>query len=58
MEMIKLDLKYDEEKEAEFVKNVYKLFNEKISGELLEVVRKMGNGEGSVKKESKGSYFG
>jgi hypothetical protein len=55
---IKLDLKYDEEKEAEFVKNVYKIFNEKISGELLMAVKKMGNGEGNVKKESKGSYFG
>jgi hypothetical protein len=58
LEAINLDLKYDEVREAEFIKNVYKLFNENISGELLKVVKKMGNGENHKKKENKGSYFG
>ena len=58
IEIIALDLDYNENKEAEFIKKIYNLLNEDISKKLLMVVKKMGNGEGSKKKVESGSYFG
>ena len=58
LEIVKLDLDYNEEKEAEFVKKIYHLFTEEISKKLLAVVEKMGNGVGKEKKVEIGSYFG
>lgn len=57
IEVVKLDLDYSEEKEAEFIKNVFKIFLDIKEG-LLKIVSKMTNsGTGNSKKES-GSYFG
>ena len=59
LEIIRLDLDYNEDKEAEFIKKVYDVFSNEISKKLLDIVEKMGNGKGSKeKKEGKGSYFG
>ncbi len=57
VEVVKLDLDYAEEKEAEFIKKIFSFFS-KIKGDVLGIVDKMVNsGSGNFKKES-GSYFG
>tara|TARA_Y100000310_G_C20525952_1_gene736033 strand:+ start:370 stop:855 length:486 start_codon:yes stop_codon:yes gene_type:complete len=58
LEIVKLDLEYNEAKEAEFIKKIYNALNDNISRKLLMVVEKMKNGEGKEKIEEKGSYFG
>ena len=61
LEIIRLDLDYNEDKEAEFIKKVYDVFSNEISKKLLDIVEKMGNGKDSKEKkekESKSSYFG
>ncbi|MBT4135488.1 hypothetical protein HOD75_03615 [archaeon] len=59
VEVIGLDLDYNEEKEAEFINKIFKIFNEDIRIKFLAIVEKLGNGEGKKKsKESNGSYFG
>lgn len=58
VETISLDLNYNEEKEAEFIKRLYKMYNEEIKEKLLEIISKLGNGENEKKKDINGSYFG
>jgi len=59
LEMLGLDLDYSEEKEAEFIKKLFHVFNHDIRIKFLDVVKKLGNGKSNDKKESKGSsYFG
>ena len=58
IDMLSLDLDYSENKEADFIKNVFKLFNEEIRIKFLEVIAKMTNGENNNKKEGNVSYFG
>lgn len=58
VETISLDLNYNEEKEVEFIKKLYKMFNSEIREKLLDVLVKLGNGENEKKKEVNGSYFG
>ena len=58
LEIVKLDLVYDEIKEAEFINKIYSSLNNNISQRLLEVVEKMSNGKSEKKIEDKGSYFG
>lgn len=58
IEIIKLDLAYDEIKEAEFIKKVYNILNDEISKKLLIIIEKMRNGKGSEKKVGRESYFG
>ena len=58
VEIIRLDLDYNEEKEVEFIKKAYNLFTQEISKKLLVVVEKMGNGKSNEEKKEKGSYFG
>lgn len=58
LEIVKLDLDYNEENEVEFIKRVYKMFSEDVSKKLLVVIEKMSNGIGNEKKVEKGSYFG
>ncbi len=58
LETIALDLKYNEENEAVLVKKLYDLFNDKIKEELLEILKKLGNGENGSAKSNSGSYFG
>mgnify|MGYP001585665227 FL=1 len=56
IELIKMDLDYKEETEAEFIRKIYILFDE-IKPEILGILDKM-SGNGNLKKEDKGSYFG
>lgn len=58
VETISLDLDYNEEKEAEFIKKLYRLYNDEIRSKLLEVLSKLGNGNNDKKKDVNGSYFG
>lgn len=58
IETISLDLDYEEEKEAEFVKKIYEMFNNEIKAKLLNILKKLENGNGDRKKEDNGSYFG
>jgi len=54
---INLDLDYNEQKEAEFIKNIQNNFKT-FKKELLEVIKKLDNGEGVKTKNNNGSYFG
>jgi len=56
IEIIKLDLNYSEIGEGEFIKKVFKRFDE-IRKQLLKIIDKLGNGPG-VNKNNSGSYFG
>jgi len=57
IELIKLDLYYEEEKEAKFIKDSFKLFNEEIREKLLKITNKLGDGD-DTKKENNNSYCG
>jgi len=57
IEVVKLDLDYSEEKEAEFIKKIFGFFNG-IKKEILEIVDKMVNSNGVCSKKESGSYFG
>lgn len=54
--VVKLDLDYDESKEAEFIKKAYVLLDKGVNYELLKIIDKMSNG--SEEKKEKSSYFG
>jgi len=56
IELIKMDLDYKEETEAEFIRKIYILFDE-IKPKILGILDKMSS-NGNQKKEDKGSYFG
>ncbi|MFA5259095.1 MAG: hypothetical protein WC979_07750 [Candidatus Pacearchaeota archaeon] len=58
IEVISLDLDYSELKEADFIKKVFKLFDEEIRIKFLGVMDKLSNGEKQQKKEGNVSYFG
>jgi len=59
LDMIELDLEYDEIKEAKFINKAYELFSNEVKNELLNIIKKLGNGEGfSSKENNAGSYFG
>jgi hypothetical protein len=58
VETIALDLEHSEKKEAEFIKEMYNLFNNKVKNEFLEVIKKFFENNDSKKKETNGSYFG
>lgn len=58
VEIVKLDLDYKEEKEANFIKKIYETFNKTVKPDILAVIEKLSNGENDSKKERNGSYFG
>ncbi|MBD3283177.1 hypothetical protein GF396_02695 [Candidatus Pacearchaeota archaeon] len=58
VEVISLDLKYNEEREAMFIKKVFEIFNKEIKEILLKITEKLVNGEDFQIKENNGSYFG
>jgi len=58
VETIALDLEHSEKNEAEFIKEMHNLFNNKIRIELLGVIRKLSEDNDNKKKENGGSYFG
>ena len=58
IEILSLDLDYSEEKESVFIKKIYKLFDKEIRMSFLGIVKKLGNGEDILKKDSNSSYFG
>ena len=57
IQFIELDLEFNEEKEAEFIKNMFDRFNESRF-DILKVIEKMGNGEGKKVEDKSRSYFG
>jgi len=58
IETISLDLNYNEEKEGEFIKKLYRLYEDDVRLKLLEILGKLGNGDNNKKKDNSGSYFG
>lgn len=50
VEILALDLDYSEEKEAEFIKKVFEIFDRQIRLRLLEIIKKIGNGDSYEKK--------
>jgi hypothetical protein len=58
LEVIRLDLDYNEGKEAEFIKKTYNLLNKELSRKLLSIIEKMSNNNRSKEEKDKGSYFG
>jgi hypothetical protein len=58
VDVISLDLEYSEKQEAEYVKKLYDSFNNNVKGELLSIIKKLGNGDNNKKKENGNSYFG
>ncbi len=57
IELVSLDLDYDEKKEADFINKCFKIFNNEIRSDLLNLVKKMNNGDDNSKKVN-GDYFG
>jgi hypothetical protein len=58
IEILSLELDYSEEKEAEFIKKVFNVFNQEIKIKFLEIIKRLENGDNDKKRESNGSYFG
>jgi len=58
VEILALDIDYSEEKEAEFIQNVFVAFEGDIKKKLLKVIKRMGNGDEEIKKVSNGGYVG
>ncbi len=58
VEVLILDIDYSEENEAEFVNNVFEVFEKEIKGKLLNIIKKMNNGNAGVKKNSDEGYVG
>lgn len=58
LEIVRLDLDYNESKEAEFIKKAYNVLNNELSNKLLNIIEKMSNNNKSKEEKDKGSYFG
>ena len=57
IELISLDLDYNEKNEAHFINNCFNLFNKEIKTNLLALTEKMSKGHDNSKPNG-GSYFG
>ena len=57
LKMLSLDVEYDEQKEADFINEMYKTFTQEIKKEFLKVIEKLNNGEDNSVKVN-GSYLG
>ncbi len=57
IELVSLDIEYNEKKEAEFIKKCFETFGREIRADLLKIIEKMKNNENSF-RQSNGSYFG
>ncbi|MEM0465584.1 MAG: hypothetical protein QXW97_02690 [Candidatus Pacearchaeota archaeon] len=55
---LSLDVDYSESKEADFILKSYNLFNNDIKVKLLDLIKKLENGENNFKKDNNGCYFG
>lgn len=58
LDVISLDLEYNEEKEAIFIKKVFDIFNNEARLSLLGVINKLSLENNDSKKIFNGSYFG
>ena len=58
IEIVKLDLDYDEKDEAEFVQKAFGIFNEELRKKLLSVINKISKDAEDLKRKNNGSYFG
>jgi len=57
LKMLSLDIEYNEQNEADFIKEMHKKFNNEIKTEFLKVIEKLNNGEEDTPKVN-GSYLG
>jgi len=57
IELVSLDLNYNEKNEAKFINNCFNLFNKEIKTNLLKLTEKMSNGNDNSKPNG-ASYFG
>jgi len=57
LKMLSLDVEYNEQNEADFIKESYKTFTKDIKEEFLKVIEKLNNGEDNSVKTN-GSYLG
>jgi len=58
IKILTLDLDYSEEKEVDFIKKTFEIFDKKVRLNFLEVIKKLENCEIDCKKENGRSYFG
>jgi hypothetical protein len=58
IEVIELDIDYNEQKEAEFINKIYTFFNNELKCDLLMLVHKLGNGKDQKKCSDSDTYFG
>jgi len=58
LDVVRLDLDYNESREAEFINKIFMMFNERIKQKLLVLIHKMGNGEDKKKEDVGSSYCG
>ena len=59
IDILKLDLEYNEKDEAEFIKRIFNLFNDDIRFKFMNIIEKFSNGKGVIKKENNNrSYCG
>jgi hypothetical protein len=58
LEIVSLDLNYEETREAGFIKRTTEIFEKNVSVSLLEIVDKLGNGDSHKKINNNRNYFG
>lgn len=58
VDIIGLDLDYSEKNEADFVKKLYNVFSREVKVKLLDIIKKLNNGDDNKKSENGMSYFG
>ena len=57
LKMLSLDIEYNEQKEADFIKDMFNKFNNEIKKEFQKIIEKLNNGEENSPKVN-GSYLG
>ncbi len=57
-ENLLLDLEYSEEKEAQFIRKIFDVFDRQIKKELIKIIQRLMNGRIAEIKNNKVSYFG
>ena len=58
IEAVKLDLDYNENLEADFIKKCYNIFNSDMKDKLFRIIGRLENGNDNNSKGCNGSYFG
>jgi len=58
LEMLSMDLEYSESKEADFIKKIVNIFEDKIKPSLIKIIGQLENKDTLDKKDNRKSYFG